>query len=407
MTSSKRDVYCVDSWFGSVRMAEAQKCTWRTPKPVTHSDPRDFAMSVDKQRGTNPDSHEVICSIKTGSAYFPKRELEKEMKDYPSGAYLVLETTAPVSNVKLVAIGYKYNARKVLLFLMTKDAGMTLPGRPYIARFNDEFGNLKSRQVERPDCISTYFAHANAIDIHNHYRQGLLGLEQHWRTTNLWFRIACSVIGMTVVDCYLACKHHVPKTFNHRSLADFVDSMAYNLVANNFGKEVSNETCAGGTRTNLISTQPAVFSNLPTQSSNADAVLMLVNALKNATIGGDLPGTLGSVLSPSSLSDVNGFSAEDESLPGNRDEFDHTVVPNDTTTIETDGRERPVKRRCVICGGDTRYMCSHPTCRAQEKHIGDTSFVGCAICKDDKIRRGYTTTCIMIHKQRMSMGNNK
>ena len=112
----------------------------------------------------------------TAYSLFPKDQLEEEMKDFPSGSYLVMECTAPEMGVKLVAIGYKYNSRKVLFFVMTKNAGNTMPGSPYIARFTDDFGNVKSRKVERPDCISQYFRSANRIDWHNHLRQGILRL---------------------------------------------------------------------------------------------------------------------------------------------------------------------------------------------------------------------------------------
>ena len=60
------------------------------------------------------------------------------MKDYPGGSYLVLKSTPRVPGESpLLAIGYKYNSRKVLLFIATEGSGSTEPGDPYLSRFPD------------------------------------------------------------------------------------------------------------------------------------------------------------------------------------------------------------------------------------------------------------------------------
>jgi hypothetical protein len=65
--------------------------------------------------------------------------------------------------MKLVFVSYKYNARKVFHFVMTADAGSTVPdpNRAYIAKFPDEFGNvaignMAVRKVPGPACLSDY-----------------------------------------------------------------------------------------------------------------------------------------------------------------------------------------------------------------------------------------------------------
>ena len=148
-----------------------------------------FDYVVDKQRGVNTKGHEVCAAVKTNHAWYPKTELEAEMRDIPSGTYLTLACKCPDTNVDLIAIGYKYNAKKVLCFVMTKNAGRTTPGRPYVAKFADKYGNVSTRNVPRPDVLSQYFSYSNAIDRHNQVRQHFLGLERRWRTTNCWFRL--------------------------------------------------------------------------------------------------------------------------------------------------------------------------------------------------------------------------
>ena len=142
----QRHLILADSWFGSVKVAEAFKLLRRRPTGVDGV----IEYSIDREAGENPNGFEIIAAVKTNHAFFPKKALEKKMKPWPSGSYLVMQTTCPESKVELIALGYKYNARKVLCFIMTKNAGSTAPGEPYIAKFPDtRFGNVCHRKVTR------------------------------------------------------------------------------------------------------------------------------------------------------------------------------------------------------------------------------------------------------------------
>ena len=123
------------------------------------------------------------------------------MKDWPAGSHLVMETKT-VNNIGLLAIGYKYNQRKVLSFLATKGVGHTEPGKAYKARWKDEHNNTQLREISRPSICSTYFEHCNAIDVHNQIQQFDLHLEKQWITNDGYFRIATAVFGMTIVDMW-------------------------------------------------------------------------------------------------------------------------------------------------------------------------------------------------------------
>jgi hypothetical protein len=84
--------------------------------------------------------------VKTNHKGFPKEDIEEKMKHWPSGSQLVMECTTPTA-VKLIAVGYKYNSKKVVCFVFTRNCGLTLPGVPYVARFNDSYGNVVHRNV--------------------------------------------------------------------------------------------------------------------------------------------------------------------------------------------------------------------------------------------------------------------
>ena len=69
--------------------------------------------------------------------------LEKLMKDWPGGSYLVLKIS-PIfpGEIPLLAIGYKYDSRKVLGFIATEGSGSTEPGDTYLSCFPDIYSNV-------------------------------------------------------------------------------------------------------------------------------------------------------------------------------------------------------------------------------------------------------------------------
>ena len=196
------NIFYGDSWFASVKTADAIV---------------DFG-------------HEFVGPVKTAHSLFPKDELESTMKDWPGGTHLIMEGTSP-SNNELLAIGYKYNSKKVLSFVATKDAGSTLPGDPYRARFVGDDKNVRARRVERPQVISDYFKYSNVVDKHNHARQYELKLEKHWVTLNCYFRIITTIIGITVVDCWKCYRYKFGDS--EYTVCKFAEQIAYEMLHNN------------------------------------------------------------------------------------------------------------------------------------------------------------------------------
>ena len=176
--------------------------------------------------------YHYVGALKTASAMFPKPYLQGVLQPLPDWARLVMEAT--VDNVKLVAIGYKYNRRKVLFFVATRGAGLTTPGVPYTQRWADEHGNMCVRDIPRPTIVSDYFDVSNRVDLHNQSRQADLGLEEHWQTQDYWFRLYTTLFGMVVTDCWNAARHHPNKHHRLRqsTIMDFTDELAYALLTN-------------------------------------------------------------------------------------------------------------------------------------------------------------------------------
>ncbi len=84
-----------------------------------------------------------------------------------------------ITEVPLIAVGYRYSRKTILFFVLTKNAGGTTEGDPYEMKFTDSYGNVVTRYVDRPEVISNFFRSSNVIDTHNQLRQDLLQLEKN------------------------------------------------------------------------------------------------------------------------------------------------------------------------------------------------------------------------------------
>ena len=84
----------------------------------------------------------VYCCrlVKTSRRGFCIATLEKLMKYWPGGLYLVLKIPPRVPGDRpLLDIGYKYNYSKILGFIATEWSGSTEPGNPYLSPFPEIF----------------------------------------------------------------------------------------------------------------------------------------------------------------------------------------------------------------------------------------------------------------------------
>jgi hypothetical protein len=267
------------------------------------------------------------------------------MKTWPGRMSLVMEATTS-KGVKLIAVGYKYNSSKVLCFVATKNAGSTLPGEPYRARFIDDFQNLLSRPVDRPQIISKYFLRSNGIDKHNQACQFELRLEKHWRTQNAWFRLVTTMIGICVTDCWKGYKYAFRGSKNDEeiSIRDFADRLAYELLHNNF---TASESAAAKILSPLLS--PARRSPRMLQK-HQDAATSSIGVSKGNLVVAITQATV-SPLTKSTSSKVHADMMWLKMMEL------HQHVQQDST--EATGRK--IRRHCNYCKFKTGWYCT--TCK--------------------------------------------
>ncbi len=132
----KTEIFFGDAWFGNISTVRA-------------------LLQSQKVDGVK---RECCFTIKGGSRLFPKRALECLLANKPGGCHAVFKGYDPVSDRKLVAVGWKFNTGKVLTFLATDGINSTLPSpNPYKIRFSDEYGNLRFQEIPRPKLVEQHF----------------------------------------------------------------------------------------------------------------------------------------------------------------------------------------------------------------------------------------------------------
>ncbi len=89
--------------------------------------------------------------------------------------------------------------------------GVTTPGKPAPKKRQDIDGTNWSKEVRRPHIIAKYQSEMGYVDRHNQFRQGYLKLAKIWKTHRWQTRIQLELLGVTMVDAFLACRAQMPK----------------------------------------------------------------------------------------------------------------------------------------------------------------------------------------------------
>ena len=111
----------------------------------------------------------------------------------------------------LIAIGYKYNAHKVLSFIVTDNSDITKTDIPYLSNYPDQFTNVAIRPIARPLVMSKK-SDVNEVDSHNKSRQPGLALEKWWVNQCGWIRLCKTVAtGMTINNCWKLFRYGVKR----------------------------------------------------------------------------------------------------------------------------------------------------------------------------------------------------
>ena len=69
-------------------------------------------------------------------------------------------------------------------------------------KYNDQYRNVCHRDDARPAVISRLFENSNCVNVNNQICQHNLALEECWVTTDGWFRLFTTFVGITTTDTW-------------------------------------------------------------------------------------------------------------------------------------------------------------------------------------------------------------
>lgn len=186
-----------------------------------------------------------VGMVKTAHKGFPKKVLLNDAWDQgvlpaKRGDTRHVEAEIEVAGRKRKFHGHAWNEpggqaskRKALL----STCGDTLPADPHrkkrlrVDENNRKYGEVIERVVPRPNVVKMYFGAACQIDIHNHMRQGVIGIEDHVGTNSHIFRLFSTIVAMSVVDAYKM--YHIENKVDKKSgIRAFVEAASVSFLTN-------------------------------------------------------------------------------------------------------------------------------------------------------------------------------
>ena len=171
----KRTVYC-DSWFMSMATRAALEDEFKL-----HS----------------------IGSVKTAHRNFPAEALRWTLAGSERGAHVVFK----LRGKETWAIGW--NDIHFKLYLAT--CGESGPGKPAGKMRQRADGRNFSINVPRTKVVTEYATNMGNVDLHNRFRQGMLGLHKVWRTTTWQARVQSELFTACAIDAFLLSQQFLPK----------------------------------------------------------------------------------------------------------------------------------------------------------------------------------------------------
>jgi hypothetical protein len=169
--------------------------------------------------------------IKQNQVWFPMKPLfavlKARYKDRPAGHWVTFQTK--ISGVDIIALAYAWSQRRISFILST--CGSTRPAeKMYMSYFEDDYGNVGSKEISRPELAHLLYDYLPLIDEHNKQRQKILGLERKWPTRNCWFRLLTTLMGMCIVDMHRLYRNVRNEHYLDMDILEFSDLLCKKLT---------------------------------------------------------------------------------------------------------------------------------------------------------------------------------
>lgn len=188
-------------------------------------------------------------TVKTAHKGFPKKEFtnwfggRKRKRDLPRGSqkYFTTKFSNPGRNINgAVIVASAWADKKCKTIVST--AGHTMAGNPakrvrHNVTLNADTGQqeqvINTYNTPRDSMLESFFDAFPAVDINDHYRQGILALETNWNTKKYHLRVFSTIYGICLTNAFLAYKYE-QREDDKTEFRDFLGKLAYELINNNY-----------------------------------------------------------------------------------------------------------------------------------------------------------------------------
>ena len=130
----------------------------------------------------------------------------------------------------------------------------------------------KVKVTRRPTVVKELFRSFSCIDVHDHYRQGILGLERHWHTTVWWHRLLATILGVIFTDSFFAYRMDHRKANGNMettmmSYEDFLGELCHSMINNNYNATtLYSDTRSSKRKASDIASSPLLVSFIVTEA---------------------------------------------------------------------------------------------------------------------------------------------
>lgn len=167
--------------------------------------------------------------IKQGTKNYPKQILEtwaeEELKKTPKpyGNKKVLKSTFSSNgeDADIIALGWLDSSPRYLV----STRGITLSPNTVERSIPTRLGEVHDVDIDEeenafleypvPKLVEDYYEASNSIDVHNQLRQGILMIEEHWKTHRWDLRAFSTVFGIILANAFLAYRLDNPESKMH------------------------------------------------------------------------------------------------------------------------------------------------------------------------------------------------
>jgi hypothetical protein len=193
-------------------------------------------------------------AVKTASTLYPKNAFTrwKETKNPDRGDWITYHSQYQGrygrDHMDMFALGWNDKKLKSIIFnntttLRCDTDSIRRRHKKVLSESGEYITSKQDISIKRPNAIEVFFRHFNAIDVHDHYRQGSLQIERTWQTKTWWHRMFGTILGIIITNSYFAyqLEHEMVSVAEVDGIVhftSFLGYLSYQMIHNTIDEDI-------------------------------------------------------------------------------------------------------------------------------------------------------------------------